>query len=625
MLRPPMVAQDRLARRAAALLLALTSCAHATAPRLETLLAEGDLHGACRALERPELSQPATQQAARVALLRALAARERLTVALHVLGREELTRRLGFEPAPSFAERSLTLGLTVTSSAPVVHAAAQDFRIDGWPELLSAGDDGEGEGLERYVAALGGPPRPPFVPPPSTGVSDLVKLLAHAATFGVFLVFELGGGPRLSPDVSYVDASGRRVDWMSWFQLAEVRAAGQVHHPRWTLRMDENVPLSRSRPTTLTRGYTFLPWPREAAPETALYRYAWRVSAPATRAMAISAAGWIGVMSRSYLTVLDGASGRRITGDVELCEVVDDGLFLITPTRGIIVCRDALAEVGFPEVKLGATTSLPFEAEVAALGGDLIAVGGGRHVQLHRTSSLARIEAIELPVEVRSLALSADGQRLAIGASDGSTRIRRVGGGSEIVSQGDNTAARTLAFSPDGSRLFVDDTALSAHELDVTSGQPIGLEHRTGSWLTAARYLADDLVVTAGSDGLVLHRTGATIGQELVDPKTVEFGSYKHLAVSPDGRMVCGSDPRQRTICHTNGPIGASTLFDEWKPNGPPALVLGLQFELPGNDGACAIAGAFRLALPSAGSPREAIEAFAARGETPLTSADVTP
>lgn len=621
---------DILARGAPTLLLSLACCAHAAAPHLPQLVAGGDLHGACRLMEHcasapdncPELSQPEARQSARGALLRALAVREQLTVRLGVLDRKQLTQRLGFESAPSFPERGLTLALTVASSAPEVHAEVEDFRVEGLPELLSAGD--EGEELERYVAALGGPLRPPFVPLPGTKpeVSDLVKLLAHVATMGVFLAFELGGGPRLSPDASYIDAKGRRVDWMSWFDLPEVRAAGALRQPRWKLRIDENVPVPLGGPVTITRGYTFLPWRSEVAQNTNLYHYAWRTSTRAARAVAISAAGWLGVISGSYLTVLDGASGRSLA-TVEVCEVVEDGLFLVAPARGIVVCRDELAELGFPNMKLGATASLSFEAEVAALGGALVAVGGGRHVQLHRTSSLARIEAIELPVEISSLALSPDDQRLAIGGKDGSTRIRLVGGGPEIIRQGDSDSrVRALAFSPDGRRLFVGDGHFSAQELDVTTGKAVGLQHRTGSWLTAARYLADDLVAATGSDGLMLYPIGTTNGHPLVDPKTVESGSARGLGVSPDGRMVCAGDHMGRTICHARGQIGASTLFDAWKPDEPPALVVDLRFELPGDDGGCKIGGAYRFDLRSAGSPREAIEALAARGEIPLASAD---
>ncbi|HEX2905254.1 MAG TPA: hypothetical protein VHO69_00230, partial [Phototrophicaceae bacterium] len=91
---------------------------------------------------------------------------------------------------------------------------------------------------------------------------------------------------------------------------------------------------------------------------------------------------------------------------------------------------------------------------------------------------------------IRDLAFSSDGVTLASGSEDNTVRIWNVlSGESSVLAQYEDDVA-ALAFSPDGSELFVIDVSgrFSATTYDVTTGQAITTDEVDGYWSALIDY-----------------------------------------------------------------------------------------------------------------------------------------
>ncbi len=156
-------------------------------------------------------------------------------------------------------------------------------------------------------------------------------------------------------------------------------------------------------------------------------------------------------------------------------------------------------------------------------------------------SSLRRDES-NLPPDARrttDLAISPDGQRLAIAYEDGLVRLLSPSGTPLKALSGHTGAVGALAFTPDGRRLVSASDDGTARVWDTRIGEEADRAH--GRWPDAqfVVYSPDGRIVAAAMGPLIAFRDAAS-GRELA--RTESFGNRAYLnqppLFSPDGRAL---------------------------------------------------------------------------------------
>jgi hypothetical protein len=259
--------------------------------------------------------------------------------------------------------------------------------------------------------------------------------------------------------------------------------------------------------------------------------------------------------SGSTLTVYARDDGRELESR-EICAA--EGPRAMTVLRGklYIACSDTVVEVGLPgldhrEVLRDILKSSGSLFREAAFGGDKVAyTHNDGSMEVYSTTTWSRLTTRKLAKHTFSqhLAVSGNGAGIAIGDDDAQT-VQVFEGPRESTLKG---LRQVFAFSPNGSRVFGSSGSFQAGDLAIAGGAVRDVM-RTGSWLTAAVYLGNDRMAVAGSDGIVVKDLHGGQLQELVH-MTAET-----LAVSADGRLICGADRGAKIACFAQGTIAPST------------------------------------------------------------------
>lgn len=159
--------------------------------------------------------------------------------------------------------------------------------------------------------------------------------------------------------------------------------------------------------------------------------------------------------------------------------------------------------------------------------------------------------------DVRSVAISPDGRRLASGADDGMILVRDLGDAKEdsasdqaILLAGHDESVSSLAYSPDGRILASGGFDDAIRLWDAATGEELLeplVEHSDNVWSLA--FSPDGLTLaSSGADGQILlwnaDPGSSSFGQVLGPALEAHDGSVTSIAFSPDGRFLAsgGSD-----------------------------------------------------------------------------------
>jgi WD40 repeat protein/serine/threonine protein kinase len=141
--------------------------------------------------------------------------------------------------------------------------------------------------------------------------------------------------------------------------------------------------------------------------------------------------------------------------------------------------------------------------------------------------------------DIRAVAVSPDGERIATGSSDATARIWDTGTGSEILTlRGHSGRIWSVAFSPDGQRLATASSDQTVRIWDAATGLPTGLVlPGRGSEFSSVRYSPGGGQILTGSLDGMARLWDATTGGQIREFQMPQPGPTI-TTFSPDGRLV---------------------------------------------------------------------------------------
>lgn len=272
------------------------------------------------------------------------------------------------------------------------------------------------------------------------------------------------------------------------------------------------------------------------------------------RAIAVtSALGRVVYNSERGTTVFDVRTGK-VTGELDTCDDVVRGSLFFHASKLLVVCREGVELYSVTESKqLGKleTNSAPITAAAAA-GSQLALAHRDGVVRVHdlSTSKLVEIVVPGPPIDVKSLALDAAAERLAVAWVQGSIwwwKLSEPTAFHKLVRH--ENESDSIAFAPDGT--FAEEgrqgfTTLWRFGAGGDAEQRAEIEN--GAWVKRFLFTRDSSwLVRGGSDGLDLAEVNGSVnGSRRLVLDTA--GQVEDVAMDESGALIASGDRAGRLM-----------------------------------------------------------------------------
>jgi WD40 repeat protein len=146
---------------------------------------------------------------------------------------------------------------------------------------------------------------------------------------------------------------------------------------------------------------------------------------------------------------------------------------------------------------------------------------------------------------VASVAFSPDGKRVAFGSEDGTVKLWDVRAGQEVLALKRHAdIVSSVAFSPDGKRLASGSYDRTVKLWDVATGQEVHTLKRHADMVSSVAFSPDGKMLASGSEDQTVKLWDVATGQEVLALKG-HLGFVSSVAFSPDSkRLASGSYDR---------------------------------------------------------------------------------
>lgn len=266
------------------------------------------------------------------------------------------------------------------------------------------------------------------------------------------------------------------------------------------------------------------------------------------------------VLASRKLMVHEARFGETVA-EREVCYTFPGALGFVDDRTLALVCEKGIDLFTLPGLSYGGVRALSGEARAAAFAPGFVAVAfASGAVQVLSTQTWAEVASVPVAEPIRSLALSPDGRRLAIGLDAGTVRVAGVGG--DLAPRAFQMRAcggcspldepvTVLAFSPDSQLLFASAAPLSGL-WRASDGTGLG-SFRPVRGVRDARWLSGDEIATVGQDGaLVLRRDQGSV-RSVSGGNDGDLSLAIGLGVSKDRRLLCTAEQEGRVTCFARG------------------------------------------------------------------------
>jgi hypothetical protein len=239
-----------------------------------------------------------------------------------------------------------------------------------------------------------------------------------------------------------------------------------------------------------------------------------------------------------------------------------DAAAFVDDHRLILACREEVQEITFPRGRSRPVFRFPARMEHTAVGGGRLAAslfngdphGGDNGVRVYSLDGFQEVDWFDPGGHVGGIAISADGQRVAVDLLDADIVVRDVATKeTRVLEKAPRHRRSALHFSPSGARLFAEIGHSVGGEIDAATGA-VQSSFETSPWISAARYAGGDGVFVTGAGGLFLCGAGGRLRRSPVG----DLG--EGLDLSADGSFVCASGRSGDVACFSKKPVPPSTF-----------------------------------------------------------------
>jgi hypothetical protein len=289
---------------------------------------------------------------------------------------------------------------------------------------------------------------------------------------------------------------------------------------------------------------------------------AWRLQThPFNKGVAVRG-GYVGALGSRRLA-LAAAKNGKLLAERDVCFTFTGAFAFLDDKTGALVCEQEVQLLALPELEYQGSRALAGLARAAAFvpGHAAIAFDGGA-VRVYDTATWAEEESLSAADAITSIALSADGRRLALGMEGGDVALHERGGANARIVVKLGLPVDAVAFAPAGDRVFCAAGPVAA-AYDVAT-QKEARRWSTVSNVKAAAWLDGGAIGSAGDDGLLL--------LDLAGTATSFAGgldggdSVVAIAAAGDG-LFCAAERDGQVACYAEGGVSRAVTIPDNSPD----------------------------------------------------------